>query len=80
MTPTPEQFLADMEAEILDRPATAPAYVVVADGEVDQIVETVALADRERRDLEAMGCRVRIKVCASMEAAERYADKPAGRN
>lgn len=50
-------------------------FVVIADGEVDQIVETRALANREKRDLERMGCAVTIKGFASMGDAETWADK-----
>ena len=39
------------------------AYLIIADGTLDQICETKADANREKRDLKAMGCRVRIKAC-----------------
>lgn len=36
-------------------------YVIIADGTFDQVVETKADAERERRDLKAMGCKVQVK-------------------
>ena len=40
------------------------AYLIIADGSLDQICETKADADREKRDLKAMGCNVRVYSCA----------------
>lgn len=36
-------------------------YVIIADGVFDQIVETSMQAKKERRDLEKMGCEVKVK-------------------
>lgn len=35
-------------------------FVIIADDEVDQECETIELAKREKRDLVAMGCTVKI--------------------
>ena len=51
-----------------------PAYVIIADNEVDQIVETKEIAAREKRDLVEMGCAVRIREFASMRDAEEWVD------
>lgn len=53
-------------------------YMLIADGTIDQIVETEALAKRERRDLEKMGCEVRVKRFPSWEAADAYEAKHRG--
>lgn len=50
------------------------AYVIIADDEVDQIVETKELAMREKRDLVAMGCAVRLHRFDTMAEAEEWAD------
>lgn len=39
------------------------AHIIIADGEVDQVCETAAQARKERRDLEGMGCTVKVKTC-----------------
>jgi len=46
--------------------------------EVDQIVETKAIANREAKDLRAMGCIVTIKAFPSWEEAEAYEAKIRG--
>lgn len=49
------------------------------DLEVDQICETKEQAEREAKDLRAMGIdNVRIRPFADWEAAERYEDKVRG--
>lgn len=39
------------------------AFILIVDGSVDQVCETRADAQRERRDLIAMGCTVKTVVC-----------------
>ena len=39
------------------------AYIIVADGEVDQIASSKEVAMQERLDLKAMGCRVFVVAC-----------------
>lgn len=36
-------------------------FIIIADGAFDQVCETEAQAKREKRDLEKMGCDVRIR-------------------
>ena len=50
------------------------AYVIIADNEVDQIVETKAIALREKRDLVDMGCTVRLHKFDTMAEAEEWAE------
>lgn len=51
-------------------------YMILVDGDCDQIVETRAIAEREKRDLINMGCGpVRIREFPCWEAAEQYEDK-----
>lgn len=50
-------------------------FVLVADGTFDQICETKATANKEKKDLEKMGCEVRIKKCASWDEANAYSVK-----
>jgi len=46
-------------------PASTPvAYILIADGDVDQVCETASDAARERRNLIALGCTVKIRRCA----------------
>jgi hypothetical protein len=49
-------------------------FVIIADGSVDQIVETKTIANREKKDLEELGCEVRIKSFLTMAEAEYWAD------
>ena len=49
------------------------AYLIIADGSLDQICETKADAAREARDLKAMGCRVRVTTCPWDEQDEEAA-------
>lgn len=50
-------------------------YAIITDDGLDQIVETLALAKREKRDLERMGLdHVKIKEFEDEEAAYTWAD------
>lgn len=48
----------------------AMLYVIIADGEFDQVCETKAQAAKEKRDLTAMGCTVRVKLVRSWDEAD----------
>lgn len=50
------------------------AYVIIADDEVDQICDSAKEANREIRDLRAMGCKVRKHTFESRNEAEAWAD------
>ena len=50
-------------------------YVIIADGSFDQVCETKAQAEKERRDLVRMGCEVRVKAVKDWTAAEALEDK-----
>jgi hypothetical protein len=50
-------------------------FMIIADNEIDQIVETKAAADKERTDLKAMGCSVQIKRFDSWQQADDYEDR-----
>ncbi len=50
-------------------------YVLIADGTFDQICETSATANKEKRDLIKLGCEVKIKKFPNWESAQAYADK-----
>lgn len=54
-------------------------YVIIADNTFDQVCETKTAAQREKRDLEKMGCEVRIKTVADWEAANALEDKMAAK-
>lgn len=54
-------------------------YVIIADNTFDQVCDTKQLAQREKRDLEKMGCTVRIKPVADWSAANALEDKMANR-
>lgn len=57
----------------------ASVYMILCDGDVDQIVETKAIAEREKKDLIKLGCdNVKIKIFPSWEAAEAYETKKRG--
>jgi len=43
---------------------TKTAYIIYADGSLDQVCETLADANREKRNLKDMGCKVRMYACA----------------
>lgn len=53
-------------------------FVIIADGECDQIVETTRDKQREMRDLRKMGCDVSVKQFANMAAAGAYVDSKKG--
>ena len=53
-------------------------FVILADGEIDQIVEGTAAKSREVRDLRAMGCDVSVKQFSSWADANAYEDKKRG--
>ncbi|CAB4138773.1 hypothetical protein UFOVP344_45 [uncultured Caudovirales phage] len=64
-----------------EMPTTAtqgPVFVILADGEIDQMVETQAIANREKRDLEKMGCTVKIKKFEDWQQAEAFETKKRG--
>jgi len=44
-------------------------YVLIADGSVDQIVTTEAIAKREAKDLRRLGCTVKVKAVQDWQAA-----------
>jgi len=50
-------------------------YVIIADGSFDQVCETKAQADKEKRDLVKMGCEVKVKPVADWAAADALEDK-----
>lgn len=50
-------------------------YMIIADGELDQVCETEATMKREKRDLQKMGCVVTVKRFATWEELNAYADK-----
>ena len=50
-------------------------YMLITDDGIDQICETKATANKEKRDLVKMGCNVKIKQFETWEAANAYEDK-----
>ena len=50
-------------------------YVVIADGEIDQLLEGHDYMLNEVQDLRDMGCHVRCIKFNSMAEAQAYADK-----
>lgn len=50
-------------------------YMLIADGEPDQIVETQEIAKREAGELRRLGCNVRVKPFATWEEAYAYEDR-----
>jgi hypothetical protein len=53
-----------------------PAFMLINDGECDQICGTRAEAEREKRDLKNLGCgNVRIKEFPTWAEAEAFEDK-----
>ena len=50
-------------------------FMIMADGEPDQIVETREIAKREAKDLRDMGCNVKVKPFPTWEAAYAFEDK-----
>jgi hypothetical protein len=57
---------------------TPAAFVILADGAVDQIVGSRTEATREARDLRALGCAVTVKPFATWLEAEAYETKKRG--
>lgn len=49
-------------------------FVIIADGEFDQVCVTYADAMREKRDLVDLGCEVSIKRFESWEAVHSFED------
>ncbi len=59
--------------------ANGPAFMLINDGECDQICGSEAEAKRERKDLISMGCdNVRIKRFENWADAEAFEDKMKG--
>ena len=54
-------------------------YVILADGEFDQVCETIADARRERKDLKKIGCTVRVVTCADWSAVDALEQKLANK-
>lgn len=56
-------------------------WAIIADGEFDQFCETAEQAKKEKADLEAMGCKVRVKafnrptLAEAWEAANAYEER-----
>ena len=44
----------------MTRTTPTTAYILIADGTLDQVCETNADARRERKDLQGMGCQVSV--------------------
>jgi len=57
---------------------TTKLYVIIADGAFDQVCETEASAKKEKRDLQKMGCEVKIKPVANWEEADKLETKMRG--
>lgn len=53
-------------------------YVIIADGEFDQVVESKDQAKREKRDLTKMGCTVRLRPVNSWDEANALESKMRG--
>ena len=50
-------------------------YCIIADGTFDQVCETKAQADKEKRDLTRMGCEVKVKAVKDWAEAHALEDK-----
>lgn len=50
-------------------------FAILTEDGLDQIVETQAIANREARDLRAMGCRVQVKKFLNELEALTWCDK-----
>ena len=57
---------------------TSPLYVIIADGEFDQVCTTKRSADKEKRDLTKMGCAVKVREVADWAAANALEEKMRG--
>lgn len=53
-------------------------YVIIADATFDQVCEAKAQALKEKRDLEKLGCEVKIKKVADWAAANALEEKMNG--
>lgn len=53
-------------------------YCIIADGEFDQVCCSYLEAHRERRDLQAMGCTVRIREVSSWDEANALEERMRG--
>lgn len=63
-----------MKAFKFDQP-TITIYTLITEDGVDQHCETLAQANKEKRDLQALGCTVKIKKFNSWADAQAYEDK-----
>lgn len=50
-------------------------YMMIADGELDQVCETEATMRKEKRDLEKLGCAVVVKRFESWDELTAYEAK-----
>lgn len=57
-----------------DFDALVQVAVLVADGEVDSVVNWSADAVAHVKDLRAMGCEVKVRLFADWRVAERFED------
>lgn len=64
--------------------AANAVFMLIADGECDQIVDDVAIAHKEKKDLEKLGCVVKVRIFTggtkneAWAKAEAYEDKLRG--
>lgn len=65
-------------------PLGESVFMLIAGGEIDQVCETNAIAQREKRDLEKLGCVVKVRIftgttkAQALERAQAYEDKIRG--
>lgn len=54
-------------------------YVIICDGNFDQVCESAKAMEREKRDLKRMGCTVKVKPVATWSEANAIEDKMSAR-
>lgn len=58
---------------IIEQMETAMLYIILVDGDIDQVCETEATAKREVRDLKKMDCgKVTVKKVATWEEVNAF--------
>ena len=58
-----KNYIKNMQIVTTERKKPMLAYILIADGEFDQVCESLVESNKQTDGLKALGCRVKVKVC-----------------